>query len=246
MALVATNPYAQAADLAETQHARMHRLMMETAPLVKRIAHHLLMRLPSHIDVDDLIQAGMIGLAEAAGKFDGSKGATFSTYAGIRIRGSMLDEIRRLGWAPRSVHRKAREIAEMIAEIERETGTAASESDVAMRLGITLDDYHATLADVSGSRLFSYDELADPDDESGFSIGAIASGDLSPEQNSEKSQFSKALADQIDKLPEREKLVLALYYQEELNLKEIGEVLGVTESRVSQIHSQAAARLRGV
>ncbi|MGB0958296.1 MAG: RNA polymerase sigma factor FliA [Litorivicinus sp.] len=241
MATLASNPY----QTPEAAHARVHALMLETAPLVKRIAHHLLMRLPSHIEVDDLIQAGMIGLAEAAGKFDGSKGATFSTYAGIRIRGAMLDEIRRLGWAPRSVHRKAREIAEMIAEIERETGGAASESDVAARLGITLDDYHATLADVSGSRLFSYDELADPDDDAGFSMGAIASGDLSPEQNNEKAAFTKALATQIDKLPEREKLVLALYYQEELNLKEIGEVLGVTESRVSQIHSQAAARLRG-
>lgn len=225
--------------------AHAQRLMMETAPLVKRIAHHLLMRLPSHIDVDDLIQAGMIGLVEAANKFDGGKGATFSTYAGIRIRGAMLDEIRRLGWAPRSVHRKAREIAEMIAEVERETGQAAQESDVAERLGITLDEYHATLADVSGSRLFSYDELADPEDEGNFTMGAVASGEPSPEAQTEKDAFSGALAAQVARLPEREKLVLALYYQEDLNLKEIGEVLGVTESRVSQIHSQAAARLRG-
>ena len=224
--------------------AAQQQLLLDTAPLVKRIAHHLMARLPAHIEVDDLIQAGMIGLVECAGKFDGSKGASFSTYAGIRIRGAMLDEIRRLGWAPRSVHRKAREIAEMIAEIERETGKSANESEVASRLGITLDDYHATLADVSGSRLFSYDELSDPEEEGGFSVGAIASNELSPEQHNEKATFAKALAGQIDTLPEKERLVLALYYQEELNLKEIGEVLGVTESRVSQIRSQATARLR--
>ena len=238
---IATQAYQNTANVNRGQQ----QLLLDTAPLVKRIAHHLMARLPSHIDVDDLIQAGMIGLVEAAGKFDGSKGASFSTYAGIRIRGAMLDEIRRLGWAPRSVHRKAREIAEMIATIERETNESASEVEVADRLGITLDEYHATLADVSGSRLFSYDELADPDDESGYSVSAIASNELSPEQHNERSTFAKALAAQIDTLPEKERLVLALYYQEELNLKEIGEVLGVTESRVSQIRSQATARLRG-
>jgi len=238
---IATQAYQNTANV----NLGQQQLLLDTAPLVKRIAHHLMARLPSHIDVDDLIQAGMIGLVEAAGKFDGSKGASFSTYAGIRIRGAMLDEIRRLGWAPRSVHRKAREIAEMIATIERETNESASEVEVADRLGITLDEYHATLADVSGSRLFSYDELADPDDESGYSVSAIASNELSPEQHNERSTFAKALAAQIDTLPEKERLVLALYYQEELNLKEIGEVLGVTESRVSQIRSQATARLRG-
>lgn len=238
---IATQAYQNTANV----NLGQQQLLLDTAPLVKRIAHHLMARLPSHIDVDDLIQAGMIGLVEAAGKFDGSKGASFSTYAGIRIRGAMLDEIRRLGWAPRSVHRKAREIAEMIATIERETNESASEAEVADRLGITLDEYHATLADVSGSRLFSYDELADPDDESGYSVSAIASNELSPEQHNERSTFAKALAAQIDTLPEKERLVLALYYQEELNLKEIGEVLGVTESRVSQIRSQATARLRG-
>lgn len=236
---------AQAYQATAQSMQSQQQLLLDTAPLVKRIAHHLMARLPSHIDVDDLIQAGMIGLVEASSKFDGTKGASFSTYAGIRIRGAMLDEIRRLGWAPRSVHRKAREITEMIATIERETGQAASELQVAERLGISMDDYHGTLADVSGSRLFSYDELADPEDESGYSVTAIASNDLSPEQHNERSTFAKALADQIDTLPEKERLVLALYYQEELNLKEIGEVLGVTESRVSQIRSQATARLRG-
>ena len=211
------------------------------APLVKRIAHHLLLRMPSSVQVDDLIQSGMIGLLEAARKYDVSKGASFETYAGIRIRGSMLDEVRKGDWAPRSVHRKSRKVAEAIKAIEARTGSDAKDKDIAAELEIDLNAYYAILQDASGSRLFSFDDVMEGDD----SAIETAAGELQgPCDGLQRDSFKSHLALAIDNLPPREKLVLALYYDEELNLKEIGEVIGVSESRVSQIHSQAAMRLR--
>ena len=211
------------------------------APLVKRIAHHLLLRMPSSVQVDDLIQSGMIGLLEAARKYDVSKGASFETYAGIRIRGSMLDEVRKGDWAPRSVHRKSRKVAEAIKAIEARTGSDAKDKDIAAELEIDLNAYYAILQDASGSRLFSFDDVMEGDD----SAIETAAGELpGPCDGLQRDSFKSHLALAIDNLPPREKLVLALYYDEELNLKEIGEVMGVSESRVSQIHSQAAMRLR--
>jgi RNA polymerase sigma factor for flagellar operon FliA len=211
------------------------------APLVKRIAHHLLLRMPSSVQVDDLIQSGMIGLLEAARKYDVSKGASFETYAGIRIRGSMLDEVRKGDWAPRSVHRKSRKVAEAIKLIEARTGSDAKDKDIAAEMEIDLNAYYAILQDASGSRLFSFDDVMEGDD----SAIEAAAGDLpGPCDGLQRDSFKSHLALAIDNLPPREKLVLALYYDEELNLKEIGEVIGVSESRVSQIHSQAAMRFR--
>lgn len=211
------------------------------APLVKRIAHHLLLRMPSSVQVDDLIQSGMIGLLEAARKYDVSKGASFETYAGIRIRGSMLDEVRKGDWAPRSVHRKSRKVAEAIKSIEARTGSDAKDKDIAAEMEIDLNAYYAILQDASGSRLFSFDDVMEGDD----SAIETAAGELmGPCDGLQRDSFKSHLALAIDNLPPREKLVLALYYDEELNLKEIGEVIGVSESRVSQIHSQAAMRLR--
>jgi RNA polymerase sigma factor for flagellar operon FliA len=211
------------------------------APLVKRIAHHLLLRMPSSVQVDDLIQSGMIGLLEASRKYDVSKGASFETYAGIRIRGSMLDEVRKGDWAPRSVHRKSRKVAEAIKAIEARTGSDAKDKDIAAELEIDLNAYYAILQDASGSRLFSFDDVMEGDD----SAIETAAGELpGPCDGLQRDSFKSHLALAIDNLPPREKLVLALYYDEELNLKEIGEVIGVSESRVSQIHSQAAMRLR--
>lgn len=217
-------------------------LIEQYAPLVKRIAHHLLARLPATVLVDDLIQAGMIGLLEAAKKYDASKGASFETYAGIRIRGSIIDEVRRGDWTPRSVHRNGRRVTEAIQQIEARTGRDASDSDVAKELGITVDAYHALLKDSLDSRLFSFEEMSNPQEDGPGE--AFANDDPGPNQNFEREAFLRALSTAINNLPEREKLVLALYYDEELNLKEIGQVLGVSESRVSQIHSQAALRLR--
>lgn len=217
-------------------------LVEQYAPLVKRIAYHLMARLPSTVILDDLIQAGMLGLLEAMSKYDPGKGASFETYAGIRIRGAIIDEVRRGDWTPRSVHRNGRRVSEAIAAVERRTGRDAQDADVAAELGVSIDAYHALLQDSLDSRLFSYDELAEAGEHSAGE--QFAGDDPGPSQKIQQGAFRQALAEAIAKLPEREKLVLALYYDEELNLKEIGKILGVTESRVSQIHSQAAARLR--
>ena len=215
----------------------------EFAPLVKRIAFHMMMRMPASVQVDDLIQAGMIGLIEAAQKYDSSKGASFETYAGIRIRGSIVDEMRRGDWAPRSVHRNSRRIAQAIKAVEARTGRDARDSEIAEELEVDLDEYFAMLQDSNCSRLYSYEETFGEED-SNIDASESSSAFASPFEGLQREGLKAALAEAIGQLPERERMVLALYYNEELNLKEIGLVLGVSESRVSQIHSQAAARLK--
>ena len=227
---------AQAEPQKDVGSSNLEEVVDRYAPLVKRIAHHLLLRMPASVQIDDLIQSGMIGLLEAAKKYDVSKGASFETYAGIRIRGSMLDEVRKGDWAPRSVHRKSRKVAEAIKAIESRTGKDAKDPEIAKELNIDLNAYFAILQDASGSRLFSFDDVMEGDD----SAIELAVGDLPGPCDGLQRDTFKA----INGLPDREKLVLALYYDEELNLKEIGEVIGVSESRVSQIHSQAAMRLK--
>ncbi len=213
------------------------------APLVKRIAYHMMMRMPASVQVDDLIQAGMIGLIEASQKYDMSRGASFETYAGIRIRGAIVDEMRRGDWVPRSVHRNARRVSQAIAAVEARTGRDATDAEVAEELGVSLDEYFAMLQDSSSSRLFSYEETFGEED-SNIDASEHSSAFVSPLEGMQREGLKKALVDAICQLPEREQMVLSLYYDQELNLKEIGLVLGVSESRVSQIHSQAAARLR--
>lgn len=213
------------------------------ASLVKRIAYHLLARMPASVQLDDLIQAGMLGLLEAAQKFDGSKGASFETYAGIRIKGAMVDEMRRGDWVPRSVHRNARRISQAMAQLEARLGREASDQEVADYMEISLEEYHVMLGDSQGGRLFSYNEDIDDEDT------CVSSEDSSlplqdPAKGVQQQGMQQALAQAITQLPEREQLVLSLYYEQDMNLKEIGLVLGVSESRVSQIHSQAALRLR--
>ncbi len=220
-----------------------HQLIERYAPLVKRIAYHLLARLPANVQVDDLVQAGMIGLLESSKKYDAGKGASFETYAGIRIRGAMLDEVRKGDWAPRSVHRNTRMVTEAIRKVEARTGRDAKDQDVAAELQLSLEDYYGILSDTLGSRLFSFDDLLQ-EGEHGGAREEGAGTQLEPSRDLEDERFQTALAEAIAGLPERERLVLSLYYDEELNLKEIGEVLGVSESRVSQLHSQCAARLR--
>lgn len=215
-------------------------LVTQHAPLVKRIAYHLVSRLSGNVEVDDLIQAGMIGLLEAAGNYQPSKGANFETFAGIRIRGSMLDEVRRSDWTPRSVYQKLRQVTEAVREVESRTGRDARDSDVADVLGISVAQYHKVLRDGTSCRLFSLDQAQEQNSalepEGGVGPGPLASA--------MDDGFRDSLATAIDSLPERERLVLSLYYDDELNLKEIGEVLGVSESRVCQIHGKAVVRIR--
>jgi RNA polymerase sigma factor for flagellar operon FliA len=214
-------------------------LVQRHAELVKRIAYHLAARLPSHVDVSDLIQAGMIGLLEAAQNFNDTRGASFETYAGIRIRGSMLDELRKVDWAPRSVHRNARQIAEAIRQVEARTGNEATETDIAAELNMSLEQYRLMVADSARTQVLSLS--ADDDEESTRDVADDSEG---PAETTEREDFARELAEAIKELPERERLVMSLYYEQELNLKEIGRVLDITESRVCQIHGQALVRLR--
>ncbi|MCK5830002.1 MAG: RNA polymerase sigma factor FliA [Methylococcales bacterium] len=226
---------------ATMQAGNTNDLVIQHMPLVKRIAYHLMGRLPDSVLVDDLIQAGMLGLLEAVKKYDASQGASFDTYAGIRIRGAMLDEVRRSDWTPRSVHKKSRMVSEAIKEVENKKGRDAKDSDIAEHLGITIEEYNQILQDSVGCKIFSVEQLV----ESGGDVLEEGEKDaIEPSNILGKEKFQQALVQAIKQLPEREQLVISLYYEEELNLREIGKVLNVSESRVSQISSQATLRLR--
>ena len=216
-------------------------LVVKHSELVKRIAYHVVSRLPSHIEVDDLIQAGMIGLLNAAQNFTPTKGANFETYAGIRIRGAMLDEARKSNWTPRSTFRHAKQVSQAIRSIENRTGRDARAPEIAETLGVPLEEYHHMVESAASSRLFSYEQLASDPERSSMLPDAPEDG---PETMLQEDQFRDALAQAIAGLPERERLVLSLYYDDELNLREIGEILEVSESRVCQIHGQAVLRIR--
>jgi len=228
-------------EMASVNEVSQDDLVEQHATLVKRIAYHLISRLPSCVQVDDLIQAGMIGLLEAARNYDATQGASFETYAGIRIRGSMLDEIRKGDWTPRSLHRKVREISQTMREIETEHGRDARDSEVAERLDMSLDEYHQVLQDASSHQIVSFEDIPSKDANVVDGLSAKITGPL---ENLQEDNLKETLATAIAGLPERERLVMSLYYDEELNLRETGEVLGVSESRVCQIHSQALIRLK--
>lgn len=217
-------------------------LVAEHQELVRRIAWHLSARLPDSVEVDDLVQSGQIGLIEAARHYKPEGGASFATYAGTRIRGAMLDELRRGDWMPRSVHRNGRAIARAVRAVEGRLGRAASENEIAAELGVSLAEYHGMADAAARGPLLSLDGLS-ADDEARPDIPDEDSPDALEQLGA--SGFRKALAEAIDQLPERERQVMGLYYDESLNLKEIGAVLGVSESRVCQIHAQAVVRLRG-
>jgi RNA polymerase sigma factor for flagellar operon FliA len=211
-------------------------LVTRHAELVKRIAYHLAGRLPPSVEVDDLIQAGMIGLLEAAAHYASDRGASFETYAGIRIRGAMIDALRKLDWAPRSVHRKARAASSAIRQIEGREGREARDTEIAVAMGVSLEEYHKVLQDSLACQLSSMDDLND--------AAEIADRGADPFRETESGALRIAMAEAITGLPERERLVMSMYYDDELNLREIGAVLGISESRVCQLHGQALVRLR--
>ncbi len=218
-------------------------LLTEHMPLVKRLAHHMKAKLPPSVEVDDLIQAGMIGLLDAITRYEETHGAQFETYAVLRIRGAMLDELRSSDWLPRSMRQNMRKIEAAMSALQQKLGHAPTESEVAKSLKLSLADYQDMLSDGGGHQLVYYEDFHDSEGNDSF-LDRYAVDDADPLRSLMDGDFRQAVIDAIDALPPREKILMGLYYEEELNLKEIGAVMGVSESRVSQLHTQAVARLR--
>lgn len=221
----------------QTPAENFEALIEKHLPLVKRIANHLIARLPASVEYDELVQAGMIGLFDASRNYDPSQGAAFETYATIRVRGSMLDELRKTDWAPKSINKKTRDIGAAIHKIEQRTGRDPKEEEIAEELGVPLKEYQQMLLDTSKHHILSFDEM-------GASEDIMAGNEPTPLQNTQRDHFQQRLTQAITLLPEREKMVVSLYYVKELNLKEIGSILEVSESRISQLLSQALTRIK--
>jgi RNA polymerase sigma factor for flagellar operon FliA len=228
---------------AEGKADRNH-LLAEHAPLVKRLAHQMKAKLPPSVEVDDLIQAGMIGLLDAVSRYEETHGAQFETYAVQRIRGAMLDELRSSDWLPRSMRQNMRKVEIAMNELQQKLGRPPNESEVAKQLKLSLPDYQELLNEGGGHQLVYYEDFHDGDGNEHFLDRYCTDQSDDPLQALMNSGFRSALIEAIEGLPEREKILMGLYYEQEMNLKEIGAVMGVSESRVCQLHSQAIARLR--
>lgn len=213
-------------------------------PMVRRAANQMVAKLPANVEVDDLVQAGMIGLFDAMTRYETGHGAQFETFAMQRVRGAMLDELRGSDWLPRSVRRSQRTIADAIRRVEQRVHRPPSETEIAAELGVSLPDYQAMLGDARGAQLVHLEDFGGSDNEEEFLDRNIPATQDGPSEILGDSRFRHALVAAIEELPERERFVMGMYYEQDMNLKEIGAVLGVTESRVSQLHSQAVARLR--
>jgi RNA polymerase sigma factor for flagellar operon FliA len=223
--------------------ADKNHLLTEHMPLVKRLAHQMKAKLPPSVEVDDLVQAGMIGLLDAINRYEENHGAQFETYAVLRIRGAMLDELRSNDWMPRSTRQNMRKVEQAMAALQQQLGRPPSESEIAKSLKLSLADYQDMLGDSGGHQLVYYEDFHDEDGNDSW-LDRYAVDDDDPLRALLETDFRQAVIDAIDNLPPREKILMGLYYEEELNLKEIGAVMGVSESRVSQLHSQAVGRLR--
>jgi RNA polymerase sigma factor for flagellar operon FliA len=221
-----------------------NQLVQRYVPLVKRIAYHLMARLPANVLFDDLVQNGMLGLLDAFDRFEEGFGAQFETYATQRVRGAMLDGLRESDWLPRNLRRELRRIESAINELEHANGRVPSERELAEALGMTLAEYQKTLLEARGHQLVYFEDFSGEGDED-FLERHFTDNDADPLNILEDRNFKNLMVQAIEKLPEREKLMMALYYEQDLNLREIGEVMGVTESRVCQLHTQAVSRLRG-
>jgi RNA polymerase sigma factor for flagellar operon FliA len=223
-------------------------IVLEHAPLIRYIVNRIAVRLPSHIDLDDLHNTGVIGLMDAIEKYDPEKNCKFKTYAEFRIKGAILDQLRSLDWVPRSVRQKSRRLERAYGEVEQRLGRSASDDEVADSLGLQIDKFHELLNQVRGISLVNLEEIRGTNSD-GDRTGTYA--DIIEDVNSENpfaslklAEMKQAIAQTIGALPEKERLVISLYYYEDLNMKEIGGILGITESRVCQIHTKAVLRLR--
>jgi RNA polymerase sigma factor for flagellar operon FliA len=214
-------------------------------PLVKRIAYHLMTRLPANVEADDLIQVGMIGLLGALERYEDDQGAQFETYASQRIRGAMLDELREADWASRNVRKASRQIEAAIHSLQQRLQRQPTEQEIASELDIAIQDYFELLNDARGAQLIYYEDLHASDENEDFLDRFANHDEQGPFDILASAGFKKALSKAVTILPEREKMLMGMYYEQEMNFKEIGTVLGITESRVCQLHSQAVARLRG-
>jgi RNA polymerase sigma factor for flagellar operon FliA len=217
------------------------------APLVRRLAHQMVARLPANVELDDMVQAGMMGLMDAVGRFEEAQGTQFEVYAASRIRGAMLDELRANDWLPRSARKSQRDIENAIHRLEGKLKRAPSEVEIARELSISVTEYQEMLNDARGAQLIYFDDLGGSGDDEDYLERHVADasedgGD--PGAILRDKRFRTALVGAIQELPEREKLLMGMYYEQDMNLREIGAVMGVTESRVCQLHSQAVARLR--
>jgi len=214
------------------------------APLVRRIAHQMIAKLPANVELDDMVQAGMIGLMDAVNRFEESHGTQFEVYAASRIRGSMLDELRAGDWLPRSARKNQRDIENAIHRLEQRLQRAPQESEIAVELGLSVADYQELLGDARGAQLVYFDDLGSGSDGDDYLERHVAQAGGEPLEILRDKRFRTALVAAIEELPDREKLLMSMYYEQDLNLREIGAVMGVTESRVCQLHSQAVSRLR--
>ena len=244
--IAATAPVTASAVYTRQGRADRNDWLRQYAPLVKRIAHHMLAKLPANVELDDLVQAGMIGLVDAIQRYEECQGTQFETYANQRIRGAMLDELRANDWLPRSVRKTQRQIETALHRLEQKLGRAPSENEIAKELGMKLSEYQELLGEAKGGQLVYFDELGGHDEDGAGYLDRHLPGsaDQEPGARLEERRFREALIAAIETLPEREQMLMSLYYEQDLNFREIAAVLGVTESRVCQLHTQTVARLR--
>jgi len=219
-------------------------LLKEYSPLVRRLAHQMIAKLPANVELDDLIQVGMIGLSDALTRFDVNQGVQFETFATQRIRGAMLDELRGSDWMSRGDRRHQRNIEAAVRKLEQRHGRAPSEGEIAREMGLTLTQYQELLGKVRGTQLVYLEDMSGDEGDEDYLDRHVADEEANPIARLQDRRMREALVEAIKQLPEREQYVMSMYYEHDMNLKEIAAVLGVTESRVCQLHSQSIARLR--
>ena len=244
--LQATTQYQGRTTAKKNRAEERKRLIEENAPMVRYIAGRIAIRIPKHVDVFDLESAGLIGLIDAIDRFDPSRGIKLQTYAEFRVRGAILDELRARDWLPRSVRDKYSNLKATYSHLEGKLGRSATDEEVAGYMGINLEEFHSILNDVNSGAVINLGDVGLNDEDAGRAHNLFVDNSIPDVSHSaSENEIRELLARAIDSLPEKERLVIALYYYEELTLKEIGEVLGVSESRVCQINTKAVSRLKG-